>query len=144
MKLRYLLPIVNALYFTIVLVGFAQGHGGREGDYTPSAGVTDAPTEPGDRGLLFFNRWQFFGEREAPLTKSFMYVNVGAFGAAKAVLWVLRSFFEEFRTMYPLGVSYGSYSIMFAVLFSPLQWFGIGWVLDLIWKRGHKIPVPAE
>ena len=130
MKLRRLLPILNTLFFAIVLVGFVQGHGGLKGDYTQAVGVTDAPTAPGDRGLLFFNRWQFSGNDETVLTKSFLLANIGGFGAAKAVLWALRNFFGEFRTMYPLGLSYASYSLLLGLPLSLLQWFGIGMLLD--------------
>lgn len=131
MKLRYLLPVLNTLFFLIVLVTFVKSHGGLEGDYRrDGVFTTDAPTEPGDRGLLFFNRWQFSGNSENGLTRSFLFANVVGFGLAKVVLWVLRSSFEEFRTMYPLGLSYASYSLLLALPLSLLQWYGLGMILD--------------
>lgn len=131
MKLRHLLPILNTLYFAIVLVAFVKNHGGIDGDYRRDGEfTTDAPTEPGDRGFVLFNRWQFSVDRETALSKSFVCVNISGFGAARAVLWVLAILLEEFRAMYPFGLSFSSYCLLLALPLSLLQWFGIGIILD--------------
>ena len=135
MKLRHLLPILNTVTLAVVAGVFVQSHGGVKGDYTYLGSVTDAPTEPGDYGRVFFNRWQFYGDRETALTKSFLFANIPGFGAAKAALWILRNTFEEFRTSYPFGLSYASYSLLLGFPFSLLQWFGIGSLLDWLRRR---------
>jgi hypothetical protein len=137
-KLRYLLPILNTLFLAVVAGVFVQSHGGVKGDYTYLGSVTDAPTEPGDYGRSFFNRWQFYGDRESALTQSFLFANIPGFGATKAALWILRNTFEEFRTSYPFGLSYASYSLLIGFPFSLLQWFGIGALLD--WVRRRSAP----
>ncbi len=135
MKLRHLLPILNTVTLAVVAGVFVQSHGGVKGDYTYLGSVTDAPTEPGDYGRVFFNRWQFYGDRETALTKSFLFANIPGFGAAKAALWILRNTFEEFRTSYPFGLSYASYSLLLGFPFSLLQWLGIGSLLDWLRRR---------
>ena len=138
MKLRHLLPILNTLFLAAVAGVFVQSHGGVKGDYTYLGSVTDAPTEPGDYGRVFFNRWQFYGDRETALTQSFLFANIPGFGAAKAALWILRNTFEEFQTSYPFGLSYASYSLLLGFPFSLLQWFGIGALID--WLRSRSAP----
>ena len=44
---------------------------------------------------------------------------------------------DEFRSTYPLGLSYASYTLILALPLLLLQWFAIGHWLDVLYRRGR-------
>jgi hypothetical protein len=129
-QLRILLPAINLLIFVLVSASFVFAHGGLKGDAVWVVGGTDTVAEPADKGLVLFNRWNFSGNREPIFTRAFLYINSVAFLLARSILSLLALFSEQFQTNQPLGLSYGTYTLLLAVPLSLLQWFGIGFVLD--------------
>jgi hypothetical protein len=134
-SLRLLLPAVDIVFFALVAVGFIGAHGGLHGDVGISGPGTDTVSGPIDKGLVMFNRWQFSGDQESLLTRAFLTVNVAGFGVARLFLAGVGTVTEEFRTTYPLGLSYASYSLILGMPLSLLQWFGIGLGLDFVRRR---------
>jgi len=133
-RLSILLPLINLAVFALVAVAFISAHGGWTGD-APCGPAGDTVSEPADKGLVFFNRWNFTPDEESPLTRGFLMINVAPFGVAKVILIVTEALSDEFQTTYPLGLSYASYSLMLGVPLSLLQWFGIGMFLDRFRRR---------
>jgi hypothetical protein len=86
--------------------------------------------------LVVFNRWAFSGDQESLLTRAFLTVNVAAFGVARMILAAIGTVAEEFRSTYPLGLSYASYTLMLGLPLSLVQWFGIGYYFDVV--RGRR------
>lgn len=141
-SLRLLLPAVNIALFAVVAVAFIMAHGGLHGDAGLSGAGTDTVSTPSDKGLVVFNRWEFAGHQESLLTQAFLAVNVGAFLGARIILAALGAATKEFRTPYPFGLSYASYTLLLGLALSVLQWFGIGLGLEIIRRRvGSLRPV---
>ena len=135
-SLRLVLPVTNIALFVLVAVAFVGAHGGLVGDVSISGPGTDTVSGPADKGLVIFNRWQFHGDRESLLTRAFLTINVAAFGVARVIMAVIGGLTEEFRTTYPLGLSYASYTLMLGLPLSLLQWFAIGHGLDVVRRVG--------
>lgn len=143
-SLRLVLPAVNLALFVIVAIVFVGAHGGIRGDVGLSGPGSDTVSGPVDKGLVFFNRWQFHGEQESLLTRAFVAVNAAAFAVAKVILTALGTLTDEFRTTYPHGLSFASYTLTLAIPLSLLQWFVVGVGLEFVrgrvgWPRTSKV-----
>lgn len=134
-SLRLVLPAINTALFALVAVAFVWAHGGLVGDVGIPGPGTDTVSGPADKGLVIFNRWQFHGDRESLLTRAFLTLNVAAFGVARIVMGAIGALTDEFRTTYPLGLSYPSYTLMLGIPLSLLQWFVIGFGLEWVCGR---------
>ena len=64
-----------------------------------------------------------------------MLLNMPALGGAKLAMEVLGLGVQEFQAAYPFGLSYASYTLIISLLFSSLQWFGVGMLFGLAQKR---------
>jgi hypothetical protein len=134
-SLRMILPTLNLALFVIVALAFIGDHGGLPGDVTLPGPGSDTVSGPSDKGLVFFNRWQFHGDRESLLTRAFLTANVVGFGVARAILATIGTVTDEFRATHPIGLSYASYTVMLGIPLSLLQWFAIGFGLDILRGR---------
>ncbi len=107
------------------------------GSLLPSAGDDvsrfngDTISEPGDTGLVFFNRWQF-SAKESLITKVFLILNIVSILGAKFILQAVAQINEQFQTPFPFGLSYASYSLMVGLAFSMLQWYGAGLAFEIV------------
>ena len=129
-QLKILFPGINLFVFFFVSILFVVAHGGAKGDAIWIVGGTDTVSEPADKGLVFFNRWNFDGNGESAVTKTFLIVNLVPFFVAKLTLGFASSFWEQFQSPQPFGISYGTYTLLLAIPLSLLQWFGIGLIVD--------------
>jgi hypothetical protein len=134
-SLRLVLPSVNLALFLLVAVVFVGEHGGLAGDASPSGPGTDTVSAPADKGLVIFNRWQFDGERESLLTRAFLILNIAGFAGARIILATIGAMMGEFRSTYPFGLSYASYTLALALPLSLLIWYVIGRGLDFVRQR---------
>lgn len=123
------------MVFLLVATAFVFSHGGWVGDAEWTAGRSDTVSRPADKGLVVFNKWNFYGDQESLLTRGFLSINIAAFVAARLLLSMLGAVWEQFQTSQPLGLSYASYSLILAIPFSLAQWVGIGMLLDRLRRR---------
>ncbi len=131
---RFCLPLINLAFFLLVAVQFVGAHGGKTGDYDVSRFNGDTISEPGDTGLVFFNRWQF-SAKESLITKVFLILNIVSILGAKFILQAVAQINEQFQTPFPFGLSYASYSLMVGLAFSMLQWYGAGLAFEIVKTR---------
>ena len=126
-----LLPLVNLAFFVAVAMAFVAGHGGWSGDAPQEKGLSDVVT--GEDGFIAFNKWRLVPDKETIFTKAFIAVNAPAFACARLTTGSLKPFIGELENPFPFGLSNVSYTIAFGLLFSIVQWFGIG----AVWEKLH-------
>lgn len=131
-RLSTILPAINVLFLVVVSVMFIVAHHGWSGDAEWHGSLNDTVASPSDKGLVFFNRWNFNGSEESTLTKTFLFINIPAFVLARLTLRLLETFWEEFGTSQPLGLSYGSYTLILSIPLSIVQWWVIGRFIERI------------
>jgi hypothetical protein len=133
-----ILPTINVMLFLLVATAFVLSHGGWVGDAEWTPGRSDTVSRPADKGLVVFNKWNFDGDQESLLTRGFLSINIAAFGAARLLLSILGTIWEQFQTSQPLGLSYASYTLILAIPFSLAQWVVIGLLLDWLRRRSAR------
>ena len=134
-KMGVVLSILDLLFFAVASVSFVVSHDGWKGDAQWTEEINDTIARPADLGFVFFNRWNFYGDEESILTKTFLFANILGFFAGTSIVDLLAFFSDEFGSNQPLGLSRASYTLMLAIPFSLAQWWVVGRLIDKFRRR---------
>ncbi len=125
------------VWLVFACVAFINAHGGMSGDFESEE--TRLDYHPRDRyaGCLLFNRWFACGDDDPYVYELFEAVHVPARVVGQLVYKAL-SIIPEFRSPFPLGLSYPSYVFAFSVLAGALQWYAIALLLPWFYGKATR------